>query len=81
MLSHVLVHAWHETWTTVLLKGKCSTEIDGVCVIQVFIAWEGSASSIEAILDDVNTSAGWGLHDLYEPRTHIHVICIYIYIC
>ena len=32
----------------VLLKGKRSTqkEIDGVCIIQLFIAWIGSVSSI-----------------------------------
>ena len=48
MLSHVLAHTgtWWETWTTVLLKGKRSTEIDGVCIIEVFIAWVGSVSSI-----------------------------------
>ena len=54
-----------------LLEGKRSTEIDGVCIIQVFIAWVGSVSSIWVILGDLNTSTGWGQHDLHE--LHIYV--------
>ena len=36
---------------SVLFKRKRSTqmEIDGVCIIQVFIVWVGSVSSIDAI--------------------------------
>ena len=44
-------------------------EIDGACIIQVFIAWVGSVSSIDVILDDLNTFTGWGLHDLHELHT------------
>ena len=46
-------------------------EIDGVCVIQVFIAWVGSVPSLDVVLDDLSTSTAWGLHDLHE--VHIRV--------
>ena len=60
---------------TVLLRGKRTTqkERDGVCIVQVFIAWVGSVSSwLMLILDDLNTFTGWGLHDLHELHTHVN---------
>ena len=57
-----------------MLKEKRGTEIDGVCIIEVFIAWVGSVSTIEVILDDLNTFTGWGLHDLHELHIHIYML-------
>ena len=62
-----------------MLKGKRSTqkEIDGFVSSRYFIAWMGSVSSIDVMLDDLSTSTGWGLHDLHELHIYIY---IYIYI-
>ena len=57
-----------------MLKGKrrILEEIDGVCIIQEFIAWVGFVSSIDVILDDLNAFTGWGPHDLHELHTHVN---------
>ena len=65
-----------------MLKGKRSTQMEksGVCIIQVVIAWVGSVSSIYytwyVIFDDLNTSTGWGLHDLHELHIHVNQTCM-----
>ena len=63
---------------TVMLNGKRSTqkEIDGVCTIQVLYRLGASVSSIYVILDDLNTSTGWGLYDLHEIHVHVNRACI-----
>ena len=61
-----------------MLTGKRSTqkENDGVCTIPVFFRLGASVSSIDVILDDLNTSTGWGLYDLHEIRIHVNSTCI-----
>ena len=76
MLSHVLAHTWQETWTNVMLEGKSITKVNGVCIIQVFIAWVVSVSSRKVIFHDLNTPTEWGLHDLDELHICVNLICI-----
>ena len=76
MLSHVLAYYRRHGLLYCSKKGKRSTqkEIDGVCVIQVFIAWVGPVSSIYVILDDLNTPTE--LHILIEHTCAVINLCM-----
>ena len=58
-----------------MLDRKRSTQKEngGVSIIQVSIDWVGSVSSIDVILDDLDTFSGRGLHDLHELHTHVNL--------